>query len=348
MPSAIANKSNNPTITIILAAAHHRTMPHRRVFAPLREPLRHDPQLQLQPDQVRGACPFLNPTHAIFMPIIEAPQTEPPVAKEQQQQQGPSRAAHPNQIRYLWRSRDNRKGRHALQVQHHALYALPRNTNGLRAVLAGLWRMATVFPYWDVSYLVAFIFTLGSVIWVINAFFVWLPLEDPSSEFSNESSTAGGVTAFVGATVFEIGSILLVLEAVNENSAGCFGWALERVLRDQADELLDVLQPDNHACQHHHVNRRAFLSGRQQAITTSGRTFTWLPSWNELRTHYMRELGFLASMAQLIGATIFWISGFTCLPGIINHMSQGLTDGVFWVPQIVGGSLFVISGYAIQ
>jgi hypothetical protein len=53
---------------------------------------------------------------------------------------------------------------------------------------------------------------------------------------------------------------------------------------------------------------------------------------------------------QLIGATIFWIAGFTGLPGIINHMSQAVTNGVFWVPQIVGGSCFILSGllFAIE
>lgn len=38
------------------------------------------------------------------------------------------------------------------------------------------------------------------------------------------------------------------------------------------------------------------------------------------------------------------ISGFTALPGIINKMSPGLTDGIYWVPQIVGGCGFVVSG----
>ena len=32
------------------------------------------------------------------------------------------------------------------------------------------------------------------------------------------------------------------------------------------------------------------------------------------------------------------ISGFTALPGINDKMSQGLLDGIYWVPQIVGGS----------
>lgn len=56
----------------------------------------------------------------------------------------------------------------------------------------------------------------GSVIWVINGFFVWLPLAAPSTEFSGEADVGGGWTAFIGATIFEFGSVLLMLEAVNE------------------------------------------------------------------------------------------------------------------------------------
>ncbi|KAK4695349.1 hypothetical protein P7C71_g2393, partial [Lecanoromycetidae sp. Uapishka_2] len=84
----------------------------------------------------------------------------------------------------------------------------------------------------------------------------------------------------------------------------------------------------------------------EQSVETSstGDAWMWFPSWQELKTHYLRELGFLASLAQFCGATIFWISGFTALPGINNKMSQGLLDGIYWVPQMVGGSGFIISG----
>lgn len=88
---------------------------------------------------------------------------------------------------------------------------------------------------------------------------------------------------------------------------------------------------------------------------SSGRSWVWFPSMHELTTHYLKELGFLACLAQFIGATVFWvgsipyvelailaydmqISGFTALPGVNNKISQGLLDGVYWIPQIVGGS----------
>ena len=78
---------------------------------------------------------------------------------------------------------------------------------------------------------------------------------------------------------------------------------------------------------------------------THDRTWTWFPSTHELTSHYLHELGFLACLFQFLGASIFWISGFTALPGINNVIgSQGLLDGIYWAPQIVGGTGFIISG----
>lgn len=129
-------------------------------------------------------------------------------------------------------------------------YLTPPSTSTLKQTLKGIWRMFSTYPYWDVSYLVAVVFTLGSVVWCINAFFVWLPLQDPSTEFNGEIADAGGWTAFVGATIFEFGSILLMIEAVNENRADCFGWALEEALEEKG---LMRLKPG--ACIHHHKNK---------------------------------------------------------------------------------------------
>jgi hypothetical protein len=69
----------------------------------------------------------------------------------------------------------------------------------------------------------------------------------------------------------------------------------------------------------------------------------WWPSWHDLTSHYLHELGFLACLSQLFGASVFWISGFTALPGVNNVLSQGALDGIYWTPQIVGGSGFIVS-----
>lgn len=120
----------------------------------------------------------------------------------------------------------------------------------------GIWRMFVKYPYWDVSYLVAVVFTLGSAVWCINAFFVWLPLQDPSTEFPGETAIGGGITAFLGATIFEIGSVLLMIEAVNENRSDCFGWAVEEVLEETG---LIRIRPDLNNCHHHHSSKHTFL-----------------------------------------------------------------------------------------
>jgi len=214
-------------------------------------------------------------------------------------------------------------------------------------------RMVTLYPVWDVSYLVAVVFTLGSMVWVINAFFVWLPLVKPSSEFPGEIGVGGGITAFIGATIFEIGSILLMIEAINESRSGCFGWALHGALHD-ASGLVVGIEPSLGECRHHHLNRKNLVgkchrsagtqAGHNGEVDASKKAWQWFPSHVDLQTHYLHELGFLASLAQFLGASVFWISGFTALPGIQDRLSQPLRNGIYWLPQIIGGTGFIVSG----
>lgn len=222
--------------------------------------------------------------------------------------------------------------------------------------------MLVSYPVWDISWCVAWIFTLGSVLWVLNAMFVFLPYIAPSSTFKDEILTAGGVTAFIGATIFEIGSVLLMLEAINENRAGCFGWAVEQVYDEHRERGKGLtIRPDKAGCSHHHQNRSNLVGEPNvvksgQASTTSsssepekqtgdsGKSWSWYPSRHDLRTHYAHDLGFIACSSQMAGATIFWISGFTALPGINNKLSHGALDGIYWVPQVLGGCGFIISG----
>lgn len=336
----------------------HTAMPRNTQFRPGREPHEGHPGLQLHRSHVSGPFAFLNPTWARYATAPGA------AAGQSPEEQAP--AAEPEHIEHIWRSRDNRKGRHALRVDYRVSpqetgYTPPAPTTTFKAVARGVLRMFTYAPYWDVSYLVATSFTLGSVIWIINAFFVWLPLQDPSSGFPRESSYGGGITGCIGATVFEIGSVLLLLEAVNANQTGCFGWALETVVtkvENDGSRSVTEVKPSLDECLHHHANRKNFIGAGNRILhhhahdvsagyvtsSSDGRSFRWMPSLTELKTHYLHELGFLASLIQFIAATIFWIAGITGVPGIINHMSPGLTDGVYWVPQIVGGAGFIASG----
>lgn len=58
----------------------------------------------------------------------------------------------------------------------------------------------------------------------------------------------------------------------------------------------------------------------------------------------MYDLGFLAGAAQLFGATVFGTAGFTALPGIMNHLQpQWRLNAAYWIPQVIGGSGFIVS-----
>lgn len=97
-----------------------------------------------------GPISILNPTrkHFLLRPRTAGP--APPFL-------GP--------IYQVWRSRDNRKGRHAAVApsQHvDERVHLPRATNTLVETAKGVWRMAVRYPVWDISYDVAVSFTLGT------------------------------------------------------------------------------------------------------------------------------------------------------------------------------------------
>lgn len=319
-------------------------------------------------DHTTGPVPFLNPT-ARFLPLHKAPTAGGDEHEEAAETQNRPSAAPvsaketttpPSGIYHIWRSRDNRKGRHALALtpsarastsltgaQHQPSRPL-RTTNTIRSTLRGISRMFLRCPIWDVSYDVAAIFTLGSAVWVLNGFLVLLPAVRPAGAWPGESEWGGGVSAVVGATIFEVGSVLLMLEAVNENRSDCFGWALDDALGRGGDDLGHlVLRREKSHCRHHHRDKKAFLKGKEvhggagvgyeqesNKPTTATRKWTWWPSWTELRTHYLHEIGFLACLSQMIGATIFWISGFTGLPQVLGVLTVPAEDGIFWLPQV--------------
>jgi len=111
---------------------------------------------------VSGPFAFLNPTTRYF--TIPRRKTEP-VVPEPGQPLRPAGLAPPPQAYHVWRSRDNRKGRHSVVVgpeyRQDGRNQLPEATDSWRATWKGLKKMGLRFPVWDVSYDVAVVFTLG-------------------------------------------------------------------------------------------------------------------------------------------------------------------------------------------
>ena len=112
--------------------------------------------------------------------------------------------------------------------------------NSLPATLRGIRALFTEFPYWDISWCVAIVYMVGSLVWVANGFTGLLPLV---GNYSSEGlKLANTWTAFAGASIFFMGSYLLFLEAINANRSGCFGWAVEQVVevKNQVDVEDDI------------------------------------------------------------------------------------------------------------
>lgn len=164
------------------------------------EPFRSQSSLELQHDHITGPVSFLNPTRATFRHSAPNNKSSNDINRTSEEnlpkRKGEELASN---VEFMWRSRDNRKGRHTLVAdpsgETFALYLAPKSTSGIRQVGKGILRMTRQYPYWDISWLVATIFILGSVVWVINAFFAYLPLAQPNTLFNNEILVGGGITA---------------------------------------------------------------------------------------------------------------------------------------------------------
>lgn len=279
-------------------------------------------------------------------------------------------------IALLWRARDNRKDRNSIVVPRteygtSKLQYSQQKTSSYREIGRNILRMVTTFPYWDMAFGVSFAYTTGSVTWVVNGCFAWLPVAFPETGFEKELLYGCGITAFLGVICFEIGAGLAFLEAVND---GCFhGSAMRRLLEGHdtcAKKMFDA--KIQHFFQHglslaSSLSRRDDVErGLMSKGTSPGKpirtrrggmdlgsvdgesseymTFRWWPTWQSLRSHHIHEVGFLACSLQFSGATIFILPGTVSPPGIANHLSQAERHGLYWIPQILASLLFIIAG----
>lgn len=302
----------------------------------------------------------------------------------------------PSGAQWKWGSRDNRKG---LRLSHtprvpiaarcnsnvgfgyadngilfagrHVL-VLPRDqapsyrTRTIR-FLRSLARMFTVFAWWDISWWIGVFFTVGSAMFIAGGVVYWLPIAHPSKTYPYDPNVVSGSLSFVGATLFELGGILLVVEAVNANETGCYGWALEQAGEDEKKRLESHrsdtpdqekgtqlqknsgFRADRKNCTHiHNKNRVRHAIGKEKHVKAEGQPapsqdWKWWTSWHEFRTHYVREIGFNANFVLFVGASIFWVTGLLALPGIYSNLPQGVLWGIYWLTYLVGGVCFIVS-----
>jgi len=199
--------------------------------------------------------------------------------------------------RVHWNSRGHRKGRHP-EVEKGSGLKAPN-----RWYLTCTRRDLTNLSWW-----VGQIFIAGSIVWVVNGVYaVWPVLHTTSNTFSLQLA----VTAMIGGTLFEIGGILLVIEAMSPEEKVELGYEM------------------------HVTSKGADLTQQQRK-----RRHHWRV---ELGKQF-RELGFLGSFLLLISATIYWIACYTAVPSILPATSSDtLMIWAYWFPQVLGGAGFVAS-----
>jgi hypothetical protein len=158
-------------------------------FAKHSQPLNGSKELRPDPHRTTRPIGFLNPTkqHILSRARLRgAPKDEDQELGTVAEPTGsPGVASHDHDalhhdeqeaeaVDFKWTSRNNRKGRHQIDVipvqdDKPGSYIVPESTSSLREVVRNIGRMFTHYPVWDISWLVAYVFTWGSVVWVINA-----------------------------------------------------------------------------------------------------------------------------------------------------------------------------------
>ncbi|KAK9820029.1 hypothetical protein WJX72_005268 [[Myrmecia] bisecta] len=156
-------------------------------------------------------------------------------------------------IEVLWSSRAHRKGRYP---------HLAGKDKAQKAKFPRLWG----WEFNNISWWVAQLFLWGSVAWVINGFFSFLWLSD------EHLVTYGvGYTALVGGTLFEVGAILAVFEALNPGRGVAFGYEVHKLLTGERrfTALPRQARPPGHGgpvkVHVHHAASYAALDGAGQS-----------------------------------------------------------------------------------
>jgi len=231
-------------------------------------------------------------------------------------------------------------------------------------------------PGWrgDISFWVAFTFTLGSAFWVVNGFIVWFPIFLPDLATTAYQNGAAA-TAFLGGTTFEIGAYLMVVESLDRGREIQFGTALGDLLvhrrnmrasHDPADvkdvyDQVSQRKPQSNRHNDESDSARTRL-GEVEAIvrektedlgrvihTGSGqRGLRGAEGWVWWGKPMWHDMGYTASFIQLCAASIFWVATLTGLPGVIPGFYQGsanvaILDVFYWTPQVIGGTGFIIA-----
>lgn len=175
--------------------------------------------------------------------------------------------------------------------------------------LERMHKMLTIFPYRDPIYLVAVIFTVGSLDLVINALFDLLPRTIPESKFKGEETIAVPTTVLIGSIFFFLAGVFDVFAALNA----------DRGTLETSKENLGA------------VTYKPALVGSPE--------FRWTPSRTKFVELATTNLAFQAGLVVTFGGVVFMFAGVVAFPGVVPEHTRFFKSIVFG-PQIVHGFFF--------
>jgi hypothetical protein len=233
-----------------------------------------------------------------------------------------------------------------------------------------LKRMWTLFPIQDISWIVAFSFMIGSAAFVINGFFLLLPLIDPETNFPTETPYATPASSVLGTLIFLVGGYAGFLEGLNLKGKemtitdGLDIKAAEiteirtkldgETSSEETDPESDVdpaqsertvqVRPLRASTSKTQTNDTA-VQTVSQAPLIGNPTFIYIPTTYQLLTTYARSLAFHAGWVQFLGTIIFSLATITSLPGVLpsTNSSPLLIALLNLLPASLGGLLFIIA-----
>ncbi|PMD30851.1 hypothetical protein L207DRAFT_443062 [Hyaloscypha variabilis F] len=197
-----------------------------------------------------------------------------------------------------------------------------------------LKRMWTLFPIQDISWIVAFSFTIGSTAFVVNGFFLLLALIDPETNFLTETPYATPASSVLGTLIFLIGGYAGFLEGLN------FGEKEMAVTDGERSVQVQRLRVSTSTPQADDDSKEVQTSSLEPLIGDSA--FIYLPTMHQLRTTYTHSLSFHAGWVQFLGTIVFSLATLTSLPGVLTS-SPSLIPALNLLPATLGGLLFIIA-----
>lgn len=150
---------------------------------------------------------------------------------------------------FLWRSRDQRKGRNSIAVPTSAATSPSRPWRqrfgfGFGQLLKGVWRMCTHFPYWDMAWWSGWTYTIGSALFVMDGAWAWRAVAYPDLDPASLSTYGGPLSFFFGAVLYQIGAVMSYFEAINDGSFS--GSAMRRFLEGHEEDSKAMLDGKIH------------------------------------------------------------------------------------------------------